>query len=127
MSANRWSLLLGITLCMSAVVIGAFGSHALATLLEINERQDTFEIANRYHFYQGLALLAFGAGQFRVGHVAVIALTLGTLIFSISLYSLSISNIGVFGAITPVGGVVLIVVWIAVFRDALGYRGDDYS
>jgi len=49
---------LGASLCLTAVVIGAFGAHALGDILSANQRQDVFDLANRYHFYHGLAIIA---------------------------------------------------------------------
>lgn len=113
----RISVLIGALLCFVAIALGAFGSHALAPLLIENARVDTFELANRYHFYHGIALIALSsvvAAEFiRAPYRLILAgLTLGTLIFSGTLYTLSLTNLSVLGAITPIGGALLLVSWL---------------
>lgn len=119
--SSRLALVSGACLCFLAVAIGAFGAHALADVLQQNQRLDTFELANRYQFYHGLALILIGI--WRTGHAlaglyhCVWGFVLGTIIFSGSLYALSLSNIGVFGAITPIGGVFLLCGWsLLIYR-----------
>lgn len=104
------------------MLIGAFGSHALEAILEANARENTYELANRYQFYHGLALFMIGLGQLRIERSSVAFLCVGILVFSGSLYILSITDIGLFGAVTPIGGIALIIGWISVFRDALAKR-----
>lgn len=125
MSANRYSLIWGILLCLSAVLIGAFGSHALSSILDAHGRQSTFELANRYQFYHGLALLIFGVGHLSISLNAVIALVTGSLVFSGSLYLLSVTNIGMLGALTPFGGVLLTIGWALIFKGALANRSRE--
>lgn len=98
-----------------AVVIGAFGAHALHDLLVATAREDTFETAVRYQMYHALALLALGlAGE----HIRPSTLTwvgrlfvAGILIFSGSLYLLCLLQMPILGAVTPLGGVCFIVGW----------------
>jgi len=108
-------LVLGTVLSGLAVAIGAFGAHALEPLLEQNQRADTFETASKYHFYHALGILLLGAFANRFSPVllkrAAWLMAAGVLVFSGSLYLLSVTNIGWLGAITPVGGVLFIVAW----------------
>lgn len=112
---NKFALVGGVLLCLSGVAIGAFGAHALAELLEHNGRETVFELANRYQFYHGLSLLLVAVISNQKGiqstTVAVVMLT-GTLVFSGSLYLLAVTNIGILGAVTPIGGTLLIVAWV---------------
>ena len=105
--------LLGLAL---GVAIGAFGAHGLESTLEAHGRQDTFETAVKYHMYHMLGLLLFGLWQMhsqrKSGHVAWLLLA-GVLIFSGSLYLLSVTNIKWLGAITPIGGVAFIAAWLS--------------
>lgn len=106
----------GGMLCFLAVVIGAFGAHALSELLELNQRVDVFELANRYQFYHGIAMIALAAlfkGNRDDAGLASLGLLMfvGTLIFSGSLYLLAILNVGWLGAVTPIGGVILVFAW----------------
>ncbi|WP_026998627.1 DUF423 domain-containing protein [Eisenibacter elegans] len=108
-------LLLGALLGGLAVGLGAFGAHALKAMLSANQRLDTFELAVKYQFYHALALLITGILLWQTAAKAFVyagyAFTVGVLIFSGSLYILSLSNVGKWGAVTPIGGVGLILGW----------------
>ena len=101
-----------------AVAIGAFGAHALKNLLEANNRLETFETASKYHFYHALALLfvglLFSYGSPRSMNLSGHFFIWGIIIFSGSLYLLCLTNIRWLGAITPIGGVLLILGWCAL-------------
>lgn len=101
------------------VMIGAFGAHALGPMLQSSNRVDTFETAVKYQMYHTLALLAVGLLLFRVEQpalqVAAWCFILGVLVFSGSLYTLCFTGITWLGAITPIGGTLLIVGWGALF------------
>ena len=99
-----------------SVGIGAFGAHALRVALEASGRTDTFETAVKYQFYHTMALLAIGILMYhipdrRLGYAAI-AMLGGIFIFSGSLYLLCLTGIRWWGAVTPFGGVLLIVGWI---------------
>lgn len=107
---------LGAISCLLAVLIGAFGAHALQAILSENGRTATYELASRYHFYHGLALLALAAldhTKLLEKHLLTAALLLfaGILVFSGSLYALAILNLPILGAVTPIGGLLLIAGW----------------
>lgn len=109
----------GIIFSLLTVAIGAFGAHGLTQLLTENGRLETFKTAVLYQLFHSLALIIAGllydkydAKKIRI---ASILFTLGIIIFSGSLYTLSITNIGLFGAITPIGGVLFIVGWLYLF------------
>lgn len=121
----RLIALSGVVLCLLAVAIGAFGAHAFKELLISNQRQDVFDLANRYQFYHGLALILIAAlfNGFRPPpKLAMIGglMFLGTLIFCLSLYLLALLNLNFLGAITPVGGTLLIVAWGLLIVRILG-------
>ena len=109
-----------------AVMIGAFGAHALKATLEATERVATFETAVKYHFYHSLALLIIGLLWYKIPHkflhYAAWSHIVGLILFSGSLYILCLSNNGKWGAITPLGGLAFIVGWVlvglAVYRGA---------
>ncbi|RPD47753.1 DUF423 domain-containing protein [Hymenobacter sediminis] len=105
------------------VGIGAFGAHGLRKMLEASGRFETFETAVRYQFYHALALLAVGI----LLHIKPELQSLGTtawlwlggvLVFSGSLYVLCLTGITKLGAITPIGGVLLIAGWITLLLAA---------
>jgi uncharacterized membrane protein YgdD (TMEM256/DUF423 family) len=99
-----------------AVASGAFASHALKDRL--TERAlAIFETATKYQMYHALALILLGilwiqssstALSFQVAGWAFIA---GIILFSGSLYALSLSGIKILGAITPFGGVAFLIGW----------------
>ena len=93
------------------VVLGAFGAHGLNDLLVGNERLDTWETAAFYHLVHAVVLLMLAMWK-EWKPVAWIVMTVGVVIFSGSLYLLSLTNIGWLGAITPVGGICLMAGWI---------------
>jgi uncharacterized membrane protein YgdD (TMEM256/DUF423 family) len=103
----------GFLLALS-VALGAFGAHALEDILT-PERLQTWETAVFYQTWNalGLVLIVLVSKSFSVNiTIAYNLLLLGIFIFSGSLYILCLSNIGWFGAITPIGGVSLIAGWI---------------
>lgn len=109
-------LILGSVYGGLAVMIGAFGAHALKNILETSGRTEAFETAVKYQFYHALALVLLGILMFNLKHqfftYAGYSFTIGILIFSGSLYVLCMTGIAKFGMITPIGGVMFIAGWI---------------
>jgi uncharacterized membrane protein YgdD (TMEM256/DUF423 family) len=104
----------------AAVAIGAFGAHGLEPILESNGRIETFETAVKYHFYHALAILAVSIWHrfepgIKILPKAMWSFLVGILIFSGSLYVLSLTGITWLGAITPLGGVAFILGWVLLF------------
>lgn len=104
----------------TAVGIGAFGAHGLEPVLESNGRTDTFETAVKYHFYHALAMLVVAVWyrfqpERKILVKAMWSFLIGILIFSGSLYVLSLTGITWLGAVTPLGGVAFIVGWLFLF------------
>ena len=100
------------------VTFGAFGAHGLKEYMEPRSLE-VFEIAVRYQMYHAPALIAVGllASLGRSGAALSVAgwsFLVGTLIFSGTLYVLALTGIRWLGAITPIGGVALIVGWFAL-------------
>ena len=108
-----------------SVGIGAFGAHALRATLEAGGRLETFETAVKYQFYHTLALLAIGILMYHLPNkqlgYAAISMVVGIVIFSGSLYVLCLTGVRWWGAVTPLGGVALIVGWGLLFLGI--YRG----
>jgi uncharacterized membrane protein YgdD (TMEM256/DUF423 family) len=92
-----------------AVALGAFGAHGLKQVAS-PEQLGWWETAARYHLAMALATLLFGVVRFQRpgGPAAGYALTLGTLLFSGSLYAMTLGAPRWFGAITPFGGLAMI-------------------
>ena len=103
----------GAALGVLAVVAGAFGAHALQGRLA-DKALATYEIAVRYQIYHALALVLCGLlaerGWRTAGAVRTFAA--GTLVFSGSLYALVLTGATWLGAVTPVGGVLLVLGWV---------------
>jgi uncharacterized membrane protein YgdD (TMEM256/DUF423 family) len=108
---------------MLAVGLGAFGAHALKSILLQNNRVETYELAVRYHFYHTFALLSISIFMDRLstrwlGYAAV-SMLIGVVLFSGSLYALALLNETAFAIATPFGGVFLIVGWGILFYSGL--------
>lgn len=116
-------LLTGSALGALSVMIGAFGAHALKNSLENTGRLETFETAVKYQFYHVLALLLVGLLMTKFDHkflnYAGYSFIIGIIIFSGSLYILCLTNVGKWGAVTPIGGVFLIAGWALLFMGIL--------
>jgi uncharacterized membrane protein YgdD (TMEM256/DUF423 family) len=108
-----------------AVAAGAFGAHALRNRLEPRDLE-IFETAARYQMYHGLALL-FAAWMLDRGiaqaGLAAWGFTIGTMIFCGSLYLMVFTGMRWLGAITPIGGVVMLVGWVALALTARQMTG----
>jgi len=113
----KLSILLGALANAIAVGLGAFGAHALKSKLEANGYLKTYETAVQYHFIHAMALILLGILMMRFPNVIQLNIAgwlfvAGLVLFSGSLYTLSISEIKVLGAITPFGGLAFIAGWI---------------
>lgn len=110
----RTATVLGAALAGAAVAAGAFGAHGLKGRLEPG-LLETFETAARYQLIHGIALVtaALAAERWRRARLTPVLwmFLAGTVVFSGSLYLLALTGAGAFGAITPVGGVLLIAGW----------------
>jgi uncharacterized membrane protein YgdD (TMEM256/DUF423 family) len=99
----------------SAVVLGAFGAHALKGIVDA-AGLEIWHTAVQYHFWHALALFVavVGLAPGRARSVAVVAFAVGILLFSGSLYALALGAPRLVGIITPFGGVAFIAGWVAV-------------
>jgi len=122
----RLFLTLGAVSAMLSVVLGAFGAHALRGMLT-PELLAVYQTGTQYQFYHSLGILLVGilcvvlrnqSGFLWAGWLMFV----GIVLFSGSLYALSLTGIRVLGAITPLGGVAFIAGWatlaVTVFRKA---------
>ena len=122
---HRPLLTLAAVLGFLAVGLGAFGAHGLARrfdgLADGAQRLEWWKTAAHYHLTHALAL-ALGAGllgETRAGRVACLAFLGGVVLFSGSLYVMTLSGARWLGAVTPVGGLSLLVGWAALAWAAL--------
>ena len=107
----------GALFAFLGVGAGAFGAHALRARLPA-DLLAVFETGVRYQMYHALALLAtaWGASQWSNGYTTAAGWSFiaGILVFSGSLYILSLTGIRWLGAITPIGGVAFLIGWICL-------------
>jgi len=109
-------LILGGIMLFLAVALGAFGAHALKERLN-ESQQKTYQTGVQYHLAHGLGLVLIGlyAGMAEQSSLAVLAgwfIFAGIVLFSGSLYALSLTGIRKLGAITPLGGVAFLAGWV---------------
>jgi uncharacterized membrane protein YgdD (TMEM256/DUF423 family) len=108
---------LGSLSALIAVAAGAFGAHILGGRLSA-DMLATFETGARYQMYHGLALLGVAwAVTHWPGPLTTAAgwlFVAGTILFSGSLYALSLSGVRWLGAITPLGGIAFIGGWLCL-------------
>lgn len=99
-----------------AVLLGAFGAHALKVRLPA-EAMATYQTAVQYHFWHALGLLAIGVLWLQRPDWSLLAwaawpIAAGIVLFSGSLYALAVSGVRSLGAITPFGGAAFVVGWL---------------
>ncbi len=122
MTMDRWLFAAGAIFALLSVAAGAFGAHGLKTRVTA-DMLAIFELAARYQMYHAIAiaLCAFAWTRWPGPPVVVAAalFTIGILLFSGSLYLLSLGGPRWVGAITPLGGTAWIVGWAALAWAAL--------
>ena len=107
--------LLGFT----AVAFGAFGAHGLRARLS-PAMLEVYRTGALYHLVHAVAALAVAlAGErLRRGPMILTLFTLGIVVFAGSLYALAITGVTAFGAVTPLGGLLLLAAWALVALEA---------
>ena len=111
-------VIIGSGLFCLAILFGAFGAHALKNIL-IEEKLDSFEVGVRYQMFQALSIMLIGLNKKLFGFslkTVLFLMTLGTILFSFSIYILAISSLfhvslKFIGPITPIGGIILLISW----------------
>lgn len=112
-----------------AIILGAFGAHALKKTLSVEQLQ-SFEVGVRYQMYHALFLLFIGTFAFldEKQRMVIFWLTIsGVLLFSGSIYLLATNGITnlktkFLGPITPIGGFLLISAWSYLFYAILSKK-----
>jgi uncharacterized membrane protein YgdD (TMEM256/DUF423 family) len=111
-----------------AVAFGAFGAHGLKVYLDKlpdgAQRAVWWQTGAQYHLVHALALALAAYLASRTGSpAATIAgwcFAAGVLVFSGSLYAMTLTGVRVLGAVTPLGGILMLAGWAAVVAAALG-------
>jgi len=115
---DRAFLVLGCLFAFLAVALGAFGAHALQKRLP-PERLATFETGVKYQFWHALALFVvvflrtIGPDTAAATWAGILFIA-GTVLFSGSLYVLSVTGKRAWGAVTPFGGLCFLAGWLAL-------------
>ena len=115
MHVARQFLMLGAAACALAVLLGAFGAHALKSRLS-PAMIEVYQTAVQYHFWHALGLIAVGLAALHIKDSSLLVwsgwlMFAGILLFSGSLYALSMSGARWLGAITPLGGMAFMTAW----------------
>ncbi|WP_223068500.1 DUF423 domain-containing protein [Paenibacillus caui] len=115
---GRKYIAIGAFMCMLAVAIGAFGAHGLKPVIGETALK-TYETGVQYHMFHALgllivALLANVWGESSRLLLGARLLLAGIILFSGSLYLLSITGVKALGIITPFGGIAFIAGWIMI-------------
>lgn len=103
----------------SAIAFGAFGAHGLKKILDPDMLR-IFHTGVEYQFYNTLGLF-FATFIYSLKEnsrkikISLYLIVIGTLIFSVSLYVLTILNMPILGAITPIGGTLQIIAYLLLF------------
>ena len=109
-------IFLGAVFCFVGVLAGAVGAHALKDYLIKMEGLNRYLLATDYMFYHGIALILVGYALDRFPdipfHHAGWLFVAGTFLFQGNLYFLSLTGFRVFSALTPIGGICLLIAWI---------------
>ncbi|WP_437593047.1 DUF423 domain-containing protein [Sorangium sp. So ce1000] len=111
-----------------AVALGAFGAHGLKSKLDALPdgalRASWWQTGAQYHLAHALALALAAHLAARTGSAAATAAGFcfagGVLLFSGSLYAMTLTGIRILGAVTPFGGLLMLAGWVAVAVAALG-------
>ena len=108
---------LGAMSAFVAVAAGAFGAHGLKARLA-PDLLAVFEVAVRYQMYHALALIAcawaIGKWPGTIVSSAGWLFVAGTIVFSGSLYALSLTGVRWLGALTPIGGLAFVAGWLCL-------------
>lgn len=100
--------------------MGAFGAHALKTHLTA-DRLEVWKTATHYHLLHAVAVALLGASVAATVpsvDTSLKLLTAGLVVFSGTLYLLCLTGLGWLGAITPIGGLLMIAGWLTLARAA---------
>ena len=103
-------LLFASIMMFLGIILGAFGAHALKDSLS-EYSADVYAKANFYHYLSAISIAIMALSKLEQLKTCIYLQLLGGVIFSSSLYLLAISEIKMLGAITPIGGTLMIISW----------------
>ena len=109
---TKWILITGGMFCAAAVIVGAFGAHALKPVLDA-KALDWIDTGVFYHTSHGLALITCGLLPGKGSTLTAILFIVGILLFSGSLYLMALTANTAFAVLTPLGGGCFIAGWMS--------------
>ena len=117
---NTTIIIVGAIFFFFSVILGAFGAHAFKKFMK-EEQLKNYETGIKYQMYHAILLLVIGfnADLFQNAQIILILLSLGILLFSFSIYGLTITSAlnkkwRILGPITPIGGLLLVSGWLSI-------------
>ncbi len=119
----RLPLLAGALLAALGVMLGAFGAHGLRSVLS-PEALGWWQTGVQYQMWHAIGLVAIGAARLPGTRLAVWLLTLGTVVFAGSLYVMALTGMRWLGAVTPLGGALMIAGWVCFSLTLLRRQAD---
>ena len=116
-------IILGAINAFLSVALGAFGAHGLEKMVE-PKYLEIWKTGVQYQMYHaiGLMIIAVLLGRFPASALLTWSgwlMLIGIILFSGSLYVLTLTRIGPLGAITPFGGVAFLVAWVLIIIAAV--------
>lgn len=129
---KRKLIITAAILGMIAIILGAFGAHALKKILSI-EQLSTFETGVRYQMYHALFLLFIGLLDNvteKTKKTIFFLVVFGVILFSGSIYLLATNDLTAFdfktiGFLTPIGGLLLIMAWGVLLASSLNKKAQS--
>ena len=122
---NTTIIITGAIFGALSVILGAFGAHAFKKFMN-EEQLKNYETGIKYQMYHAIVLLCIGfnANYFENANTINILFSLGILLFSFSIYGLTITSAlnkkwRFLGPITPIGGLLLVSAWISIIINFL--------
>ena len=118
LTTHKLFITLGSINALLAVMLGAFGAHALKSRLTA-ELMVIYQTGIQYHFYHAFGLILIGIIAMHFPGSVLLkwsgwVMVTGIVLFSGSLYVLALTNIRWLGAITPIGGLAFIIAWLVL-------------
>jgi len=120
-NASRWIMFSAGILGFSGIALGAFGAHALKDTLTARASLSTWHTAVLYHLVHSVALLVIAQWPDPMGKInwGARCWVTGILLFSGSLYWLSLGGPKFLGPVTPLGGLAFLLGWLLIAWNAL--------
>ena len=126
-NSSRFQIPLAAFFAFAGIATGALGAHALAQTLSERGMTGAWQTAAFYHLTHAIALFALGiwcqsSRPSRAQNLAGWLWTAGIFCFSGSIYILALGGPKILGPVTPIGGLLFMAGWLAIFIHALKSR-----